>query len=58
MRWKDGAVDIYGDLAEGLAIFDAGRSDEALWSWRFSFGAHWGRHAVEALTAIRALDLP
>lgn len=48
----DDLTDIYCDLHVGLAIFDSGNESAAVWYWRFSFGAHWGRHAVCALRAI------
>lgn len=51
----DDAVDIYRDLMEGLAFSDAGKPREAIWEWQNSFQIHWGRHAAEALYALRVL---
>lgn len=48
----DDLTDIYCDLRDGLALFDSGNEPAAVWYWRFSFGIHWGRHAVCALRAI------
>ena len=49
-------AEIYKDLRECLAAFDAGRRDEAIWEWRSGWEIHWGRHAWEALAAIRSLQ--
>jgi hypothetical protein len=55
----DDLGDIYVELRRGLGHFDAGAVDAAVWSWRFSFDAHWGSHAVGALGALHhALRLP
>lgn len=43
---------VYADLADGLAHWDAGEADDAVWAWRFSFGSHWGEHASAALRAL------
>jgi hypothetical protein len=41
------------DLENGLALQRSGvPRNDFLWQWRFDFRAHWGRHAVSALTAI------
>lgn len=53
---SDCLADIYKELREGLAAIDAGRRDEAVWDWRFGWEYHWGRHAWEALAAIRSLQ--
>lgn len=45
-------ADIFKDLKDGLFHFDSQRTREAAFHWRFSFGVHWGRHAVSALHAI------
>ena len=43
-------IEIYTDLKDGLHLLETGSSmDEVLWSWKFSFVHHWGRHALMAL---------
>jgi hypothetical protein len=49
---QDDLADIYLDLRDGLALFESGRTHDALWSWQFSYRSHWGRHAIFAQTAI------
>ena len=39
-------------LREGLGYYEQGRLADAVWSWRFLFFTHWGRHASSALRAI------
>jgi hypothetical protein len=51
---EDDLGDIYADLMDGLAPYDAGRFTDAVWQWRFLYWAHWGRHAAHAQTAIYA----
>jgi len=48
----DDLADIYRDLKDGLAIFDAGNDQLAGFHWSSSFGFHWGRHATSALHAL------
>jgi hypothetical protein len=48
----DDLSDIYNDLMEGLALYRAGRIQNALWQWHFSYYAHWGRHLSHAQSAI------
>ena len=51
----DDVSDIYKDLKYSLMIFDLGKEDceeNALWSLKFDFDAHWGEHCVNALYAI------
>ena len=51
----DDLADIYCDLQRGMEPWDsadAATRREILWSWRFSYESHWGRHLVEALAAI------
>ncbi|HEY9287459.1 MAG TPA: DUF5063 domain-containing protein [Candidatus Dormibacteraeota bacterium] len=46
---SDDLADIYIDLHRGFAQ----SSDvDRVWSWRFSWYTHWGRHAANALRAI------
>jgi hypothetical protein len=48
----DDLTDIYRDLREGLWLLRHGHERAAVWSWKFTFGCHWGRHAVSALRAL------
>ncbi len=49
---SDDVLDVYGDVREGLAYWDADRQQRAIWAWRFLFEIHWGDHAVDALRAL------
>jgi hypothetical protein len=49
---SDDLGDIYLDVEEGLQAWDSGDRVDAVWRWRFTFDAHWGRHAVGALGAL------
>jgi hypothetical protein len=51
-----------GDLAEvasaldhGLHHFEAGRIDEALWWWQFSYLSSWGPRAASALRVVQSI---
>lgn len=46
---SDDLADIYRDLDEGFAQPSAA---DRVWSWRFTWEIHWGRHAIAALRAI------
>lgn len=50
----DDIADIYRDLKEGLVRRKAHQTqpEDVIWSWRFSFYSHWGKHAIDALLAI------
>lgn len=50
----DDMADIYRDLKEGLLLVEAHEAppEDIVWSWRFSFYSHWGKHAMDALLAI------
>jgi hypothetical protein len=48
----DDVLDVYTDVRDGLAYWDAGRHANAIWSWRFLMDCHWGDHAVDALRAL------
>jgi hypothetical protein len=50
----DDLADVWSDLREGLALYDAGARVDAAWQWRFGFENHWGRHAAEALRVLVA----
>ena len=50
---SDDLADICLDLENGLALHRSRvPRNDFLWQLRFDFRAHWGRHAVSALTAI------
>jgi hypothetical protein len=51
-----------GDLSEvasaldhGLHHFEAGRTDEALWWWQFSYLSSWGPRASSALRVVQSI---
>jgi hypothetical protein len=48
----DDALDVYRDIRRGLALWDASRTRNAIWEWRFHFDVHWGDHATDALRAL------
>jgi Domain of unknown function (DUF5063) len=50
---SDDLADVAADLAHGLRHYRAGRVDEALWWWQFSYLSTWG---VRAATALRVLQ--
>jgi hypothetical protein len=50
----DDLADIYRDLKAGLWLYDHGATREAVWTWRYYFRIHWGRHATNALYALHA----
>ena len=50
---SDDLADVAADLAHGLGHYRAGRIDEALWWWQFSYLSTWG---VRATTALRVLQ--
>jgi hypothetical protein len=50
----DDLADVYRDLSDGLPPAGVPASPEAVWRWRFSFGSHWGEHALRAARAIQA----
>ena len=52
---SDDLTEIAGDLVHGLRHFDAGRADESLWWWQFTYLNHWGNHAGAALRALQAV---
>lgn len=49
----DDIADIFRDIATGLNYYKGGRFEEATWSWRFSFEAHWGEHASGAIRSLQ-----
>ena len=50
----DDLSDIYGDLKEGLLLYNRGQIVEAVWEWRFNFEIHWGAHLTGAQRAIHS----
>jgi hypothetical protein len=49
----DDLASIYEDLYGGSALLAAGGAvEDVIWSWRFNFQTHWGRHALGALQAL------
>lgn len=51
----DDLVDIYANLADGLAKWRRGEHQDAADEWRTSFVLHWGEHVTGALRALYAL---
>jgi hypothetical protein len=47
--------EIYEDLVGPLREYEAGRIDNAIWSWRFNMTNHCGDHLVDAMRAIHRL---
>ena len=41
-------------LVHGLAHYKAGRADEALWWWQYSYLSNWGSTASSALRALHS----
>lgn len=48
----DDLMEIYIDLKQGLVYIGQQQVEEAVFYWRFTFGAHWGRHATSALRVL------
>jgi hypothetical protein len=48
-------ADVATDLAHGLRHFEAGRVDEALWWWQFSYLSSWGVRAASALRVLQSV---
>lgn len=54
-RVSDDVVDLVVDLEHGLSHFEAGRLDEALWWWQFSYLSSWGAQALSAQRALLSI---
>jgi hypothetical protein len=54
-RISDDLTAIANDLVHGLAHYEDGRIDEALWWWQFSYVSTWGATASAVLRAIQSL---
>ena len=52
---SDDLTSIATSLAHGLRHFRAGRVDEALWWWQFSYVSSWGHEASGALRALQSV---
>ncbi|MDT7548789.1 MAG: hypothetical protein QOE84_1183, partial [Actinomycetota bacterium] len=52
---SDDLTEIAGDLVHGQRHFDAGRVEESLWWWQFTYLNHWGTHAGAALRALQSV---
>lgn len=52
---SDDLTSIATALAHGLRHHKAGRVDEALWWWQFSYVASWGNEASSALRALQSV---
>jgi hypothetical protein len=52
---SDDLADVASDLAHGLRHFRAGRVDEALWWWQFSYLSTWGVRATSALRVLQSM---
>jgi len=52
---SDDVADVAIELVHGLAHLDAGRGDEALWWWQFSYLSHWGAQALNAQRALLSI---
>jgi hypothetical protein len=52
---SDDLADVAADLAHGLRHYRAGRVDEALWWWQFSYLSTWGVRATSALRVLQSM---
>jgi hypothetical protein len=48
-------ADVAADLSHGLRHYRAGRLDEALWWWQFSYFSTWGFRATSALRVLQSV---
>lgn len=51
----DDLLFIYRELNHGTGLFKQGKSQEAIWSWRTLFYAHWGHHLTGLVRALYEL---
>jgi hypothetical protein len=54
-RISDDVADVAVELEHGLRHLDAGRGEEALWWWQFSYLSHWGAQALNAQRALLSI---
>lgn len=52
---SDDLADIAAELAHGLRHYQAGRVDEALWWWQYSYLSTWGHRATSALRVLQSM---
>jgi hypothetical protein len=52
---SDDLTSVAAALAHGLRHYRAGRVDEALWWWQFSYVASWGNDASAVLRALQSV---
>jgi len=52
---SDDLTSIAASLAHGLRHYRAGRTDEALWWWQFSYVSSWGTEASAVLRALQSI---
>ncbi|MGI6508297.1 MAG: DUF5063 domain-containing protein [Saccharofermentanales bacterium] len=53
----DDLSDIATDLYDGMREFEAGRTGNAVFEWKFGLNNHWGKHATDALRALHAIRI-
>ena len=51
----DDLSDIYADLQRGMIEYREGRTQNAVWEWKFGLSNHWGNHVVDVLRALNRL---
>ena len=51
----DDLSDVASALAHGLKHYRAGRVDEALWWWQYSYLSEWGVRATSALRVLQTV---
>lgn len=54
-RISDDVAAIASSIAHGLQHHNAGRFEEALWWWQFSYVSSWGSEASSALRALQSI---
>jgi hypothetical protein len=55
---SDDLADIWLDVKRGLHTLESSPEaalTDVIWSWKFSFEIHWGRHAVSAMATLLSL---
>lgn len=52
---SDDLTQVASDLAHGLHHWEAGRHQEALWWWQFSYLSTWGERLIAATRALHSL---
>ena len=51
----DDLGDIYRELKSGTLEYEAGRTNNAIWEWKFGVDNHWGQHVVDAIRALHSI---